>query len=278
MVDALSPNAEFRVGTVNVHFFRSPSGSGSNAKELTSILLSLNLDVLALEEAANNEEWRLLCKNLALTHTLFGASHGTSYGNAIASRHPIIESFNQKSKTDAKGGLRSMLRCTFGGDHPFVRNRRFAVTHLDHINEDDRLRQIKEFSPLNNDINILIGDMNALTENDYSDAYFLNVVAGKRKKSFWEYPRFELIKLLTNTWGFQDAFRHANPELKDESVATCPYGTRIDYIFFRPLLRDEWLLKECFIVNTRRSTDHQAVVATFENPKLRLISDTSKLL
>ncbi|CAF0792719.1 unnamed protein product [Rotaria sordida] len=256
---------DFRIGTVNVHSFRHPETSKSNAKELASILGPLNLDVLAVEEAMNDYDWKLLCNDLSLTHSVFGASHGVSYGNAIASRHPIVEHFKQKSKIDADGGYRAMLRCRFGGYHPFVQNRRFAVTHLDHLNEDDRLTQIKEFSPHNHDINVLFGDMNALTQNDYSDKYFGEIVAGKREKAGWEIPRFELTQLLTNTWSFQDAFRDVNPKLKDEQVATCPYGTRIDYIFLHPLSKDEWLLKECFIVDTYQATDHHAVVATFEH-------------
>ncbi|CAF4657417.1 unnamed protein product, partial [Rotaria magnacalcarata] len=65
--------------------------------------------------------------------------------------------------TSAKGGDRAMLRCRLGGDHPFVQNRKFAVTHLDHLDEDERLKQINAFSPLSYNINILLGDMNALT-------------------------------------------------------------------------------------------------------------------
>ncbi|CAF1151144.1 unnamed protein product [Rotaria sp. Silwood1] len=256
---------DFRIGTVNVHVFRHPKTCRSNAQELASILDPFNLDVLAVEEVKNDYDWKLLCDNLSLEHSIFGASHGNSYGNAIASRHPIVEYSNQKSKINVDGGYRAMLRCCFGGSHPFVQNRRFAVTHLDHLNEDDRLMQIKEFSPHSHNINVLVGDMNALTRNDYSDKYFHEIVTGKREKAGWEMPRFELTQLLTDTWGFQDAFRHVNPKLKDEQVATCPYGTRIDYIFLHPLSNDEWLLKECFIIDTHQATDHHAIVATFEH-------------
>ncbi|CAF2587029.1 unnamed protein product [Rotaria sp. Silwood2] len=255
----------FRIGTVNVHLFMHPVTCRSNAKELASILGSLNLDVLAVEEVKNDYDWTLLCNDLGLGHSVFGASHRLSYGNAIASRHPIIEHSNQTSKRDFDGGYRAMLQCRFGGSHPFVQNRRFAVTHLDHLNEDDRLIQIKEFSPHSHNINVLVGDMNSLTQNDYSNKYFREAVAEKRKKAEWEMPRFELTQLLTDTWGFQDAFRYVNPKLQDKQVATCPYGTRIDYIFLHPLSNDEWSLKECFIVDTYQATDHNAVVATFEH-------------
>lgn len=134
-----------------------------------------------------------------------------------------------------------MLQCRFGGDHPFIENRRFAVTHLDHFDEDDRLMQMNEFAPHENNINILLGDMNVLTQNDYSDRYLREIVSEKRELSGWEQPRFELTTLLTDTCDFQDTFKQINSDSKDTHVATCPYtmyGSRIDYIFHRPLPHD----------------------------------------
>jgi len=264
MAQRAAASTTFRIGTVNVHSFRSPFTRKSNAKVLASILGPYNLDVLAVEEMRDNGHWTLLHEQLSLNYSVVGLSGGLSFGNAIASRHPIIEHSNQVAEHQCVGGARAMLQCRFGGDHPFVHNRTFAVTHLDHFDEDDRLVQINEFSPHNHNINILVGDMNALIREDYSDKYFHDIIAKKRESNGWEQPRFELIKQLTDTWGYQDTFRKINPELKDAQVATCQYGTRIDYIFQRPLLNDEWRLTECFIVDTRRSTDHNIVVATFE--------------
>jgi exonuclease III len=255
---------KFRIGTVNVHSFRSPFSRKSNAKVLASILAPYNLDVLAVEEMRNDSNWTSLHEQLSLNYSIVGLSGGLSFGNAIASRHPIIDYSNKISEHEYVGGTRAMLQCRFGGDHPFIKNRRFAVTHLDHFDEGDRLMQINEFAPYNHNINILVGDMNALTQNDYSDKYLRDIITVKREQNGWEKPRFELTELLTTTWGFQDAFRSINSELKDARVVTCPYGTRIDYIYHHPLRNDEWKLTECFIVDTRRSTDHNAVIATFE--------------
>ncbi|CAF3342439.1 unnamed protein product [Rotaria socialis] len=253
----------FRIGTINVHSFIHPKTLKRNAKELVSILAPYNLDVLAVQEVINDDDWILMCNDLSLTHTVFGASHGTRYGNAIGSSHPILDYFNQKIMTSGKGGDRAMLRCRLGGDHPFVQNRTFAVTHLDHLDEDERLKQINAFSPLSYNINILLGDMNALTRDDYSDTYFHENVVGKREKIRWEPPRFELTKQVVDTWCYQDAFRQINLTLKDENITTCAHNTRIDYIFLHPLPDDEWVLTECFIVDTHGATDHHAVVATF---------------
>ncbi|CAF1280797.1 unnamed protein product [Adineta steineri] len=256
---------KFRIGTVNVHSFRSPFSRKSNAKVLASILAPYNLDILAVEEMRNdNNNWTTLHEQLSLNYSVVGLSGGLSFGNAIASHHPIVEHSNQITQERYTGGSRAMLQCRFGGNHSFVQNRTFAVTHLDHFDEDDRITQIKEFIPDSNNINILLGDMNALTQEDYSDKYLHDIIIKKRETNGWEQPRFELMHLLTNVWGFEDTFRKMNSKLKDTHVVTCSYGTRIDYIFHRPLLNDEWELTECFIVDTRRSTDHNAIVATFE--------------
>ena len=254
----------FRIATINVHAFDHPVKFRSNAQELASILAPLNLDVLATVEVKDTDDWKLMRDQLSLPYTAFGASHGSRYGNAIASRHPIVEHSNKKVKTEAEGGNRAMLRLRLGGDHPFVQGRTFAVTHLDHLDEGERLEQMKEFSPHLHDVNVLVGDMNALARSDYSERYFREIVAGKREKSRWEAPRFELTEQLTRGWGYHDAFRLINPTFTDERAATCPYGTRIDYIFLRPLQNDNFMLTECFIVDTHQATDHQAVVATFE--------------
>ena len=264
MAKRSSASKSFRVGTVNVHSFRSPLTRKSNAKVLASILGPYNLDILAVEEVRDNDGWTLLYERLSLNYSTVGLSGGVSFGNGIASRHPIVEYSNKVAEYHCIGGQRATLQCRFNGDHPFIENRRFAVTHLDHFDEDDRLMQMNEFSPHKNNINILLNDMNALTQNDYSDKYLREIIAEKRERSGWEQPRFELIRLSTNTWGFQDTFKQINPESKDTHVATCPYGTRIDYIFHPPLPHDQWILTECFIVDTHRSTDHNTIVATFE--------------
>jgi hypothetical protein len=46
-----------------------------------------------------------------------------------------------------------------------------------------------------------------------------------------------------------------HPTLNDKQVATCWYGTRVDYIFHLPFANDEWIVNECFIVNTQQATE-----------------------
>ncbi|CAF4018744.1 unnamed protein product [Rotaria magnacalcarata] len=89
-------------------------------------------------------------------------------------------------------------------------------------------------------IDILMGDMNSLTRDDYSDNYY----------------QTNILEL--------HAFRQTNSGLKDEKVATCQFATRIDYIYVRLRVNDSWILEEYFIIGTKNSTDHNAVFAAFK--------------
>ncbi|CAF1169677.1 unnamed protein product [Rotaria sp. Silwood1] len=254
----------FRLATINVHSFNNPSDYENNIEELISILKPLDLDLIAVQEIQKNNHWSNFCKHLSLSFTHIGSGDGNYYGIGIASRYPIISPYDQQTSFASLGGKRFFFKCCLGGDHPFVKDRIFAVTHLDHLNENDRLTQIEEFSPVGHNVSILMGDMNALTRDDYSDDYYQKNLVQVREKSNWERPYFDLTRLITTRWGFQDAFKQINPQLKDQSVTTSRYGTRIDYIYWRPRDNDEWKLKDCFIVDTKKATDHNAVVAEFE--------------
>ncbi|CAF0862317.1 unnamed protein product [Adineta steineri] len=254
----------FRLATINVHGFNSALNGKNNVDDLISILKPLNLDLLAVEEVNNDKDWKKFTESLSLNYSTFDPTYGQYHGNGIASRYPIKDVSTRPTPFRCAGGKRSILQCRLDGDHPFIQDRLFAVTHLDHLNEDDRLTQIKHFRPHDSNIDILIGDMNALTREDYSDKYYENIVAGKRKRSGWETPRFDLTKFITDEWKYEDAFKLMNPQLKDEEVVTCAYGTRIDYIYLRPRENDSWKLTKCSIINAQPATDHNAVFAEFE--------------
>jgi endonuclease/exonuclease/phosphatase family metal-dependent hydrolase len=252
-----------RLATLNVHSFRSTSNYDSNISELVSILEPFNLDLIAVQEIQNNDKWTKFCSRLGLSHSIYGKCNGDSFGNGIASRYPILSHTNQISFA-CPGERRSLLQCRLDNDHPLIQNRIFAVTHLDHLDEGDRLEQLKEFNPYKENIDILMGDMNALTKDDYSDDYYQNAIVKIREQNRWEKPRFDLTKLITDEWGYQDAFKLINPEKQNEEVATCDYRTRIDYIYVHLRINDQWKLTKCSIIDTKKATDHMGVFAEFE--------------
>ncbi|CAF1312120.1 unnamed protein product [Rotaria sordida] len=197
----------FRLATTNVHSFHRPSSISSNTSELILILEPFNLDIIAVQEMQNNDKWKEFSQHLSLPFSVYGPSNATSC-NGITSRYPIRCYSVEKTSFHCNGGFRSILQCCLDT----IENVTFAVTHLDYLDEDDRLKQIKEFNSYEHNIDILMGDMNALTREDYSDDYY-------------QKPRFDLTQLITHEWNYQDAFKKINPTLKNEQVATCPHGT-----------------------------------------------------
>ena len=254
----------FRVATINVHSFHDPSFSRKNATDLIDILSELDLDLIAAQEIQRIEDFSRFAQGLRLPHVAFGISGKSYLENGIASRYPIQSQSVLRTSRSCGAGTRSLLKCSLDGDHPFVQGRTFAVTHLDHINEQHRIDQMETFNPLKEKIDVLLGDMNSLTREDYSDDYFQREIVQKRELSKWEVPCFDLTQLLTKQWSFQDAFKQMNPHLKDTRVTTCRFGTRIDYIYFRPSENDRWTVTQSYIVDTKGATDHNAVVAVFE--------------
>lgn len=254
----------FRLATLNVHSFNNPETYKNNVEDLVRVLSPLNLDLLAGQEVLEGDKWAQFCQRLSLPFSVYGSSGTSFFGNGFASRHPIASHSTFVSKVVASGGCRSLLECTLAGDHPFVQDRKFGVTHLDHMSEKDRIKQIEDFDPVSKNIDILMGDMNALSKGDYTENYAEKNIIQVRQRSSWERPYFDLTKLITKYWSYQDAFKLINPDAVDEQVVTCRFHTRIDYIFLRPKQNDRWMLKECFIHDTQGATDHHAVVATFQ--------------
>ncbi|CAF0849712.1 unnamed protein product [Adineta steineri] len=248
-----------RLAAINVHSFCKPLYVSNNISELISILQPLNLDVIAVQEMQNNDKWKEFCQRLSLPYSAYGPEDG-AFCNGIASRYAIHSYSVQKTNFFCKGGVRSILQCCLDG----VENLTFAITHLDHLDEDTRIQQIKQFNPYEHNVDILIGDMNALTREDYSDNYYQDIVVAKRKKSNWETPHFDLTQLITHEWNYQDAFKTINPTFKDEQIATCAYGTRIDYIYIHPRINNHWNLTSCSIIDTKGATDHNVVFAEFK--------------
>ncbi len=134
--------ATFRLATINVHSFYNRTEHKENIDDLVTILNPLHLDWLAVQEVVNDENWLHFCECLSLPYSIFGASDEDYFGNGIASRYPIKSHSNQLANTFCPGHRRSLLQCRLDGDHQI-----FAVTHLDHLKENTRLAQIKEFDP-----------------------------------------------------------------------------------------------------------------------------------
>ena len=250
----------FRLATINVHTFRRPSNREINIESLVKILKPFDLNFIAVQEVHNKYRWKKFSQDLSLPHSAYGTYSDNIAHNAIASTYPITSFANQPSTLLCQGGTRYFLQCSLDGFDDLI----FGTTHLDHMDEENRLIQMKEFDPKKQNVDILMGDMNALTREDYSDQYYQKKVVETRETFRWEKPRFDLTKLITEEWGYRDAFRSFNSQLKDKEVSTCRYGTRIDYIYIHPRISNRCKLTRCEILDTKAATDHSIVFAELE--------------
>jgi len=127
---------------------------------------------------------------------------------------------------------------------------RIAVTHLDHEYEKRRLEEYKILEPHLGDVDILVGDLNAIHPPDYSKAH-LTRINDERKRDSWELVRSDLIEAIKKK-GF----------LVSEYLGpTCRFETRIDYILYRKGMKNHQYNLDC---QTNGITDHNMIVGVFD--------------
>jgi endonuclease/exonuclease/phosphatase family metal-dependent hydrolase len=265
---------QFRVATLNVHFFSDINGK-SNVYHLAEILKSMSLDAIGLQEVRHTDQtvgasperhyhFKLLSDLLQLPHTAF-CNTAHEFGNAILSRFPLTSSINYYTETIANHNKRGMLAAKI--DHEFFKdnNATLYVTHLDQISEEVRLKQMEQLEKNvenSNGFQMIMGDFNSLTFDDYSDDYFNIHIRDIRQRNSWEAP-FNLLTDRMKKHGYSDCWRGMNKEAINDRVVTCVYKTRIDYIWKRGELKNGWKIYECKIFPTKSATDHNGILMTF---------------
>ena len=152
-----------------------------------------------------------------------GLLYSTEKFTLVESKNYIIGSNNGKNKRSA---FRVVLR-----HNQTQRSIVLYVTHLDHISEQNRIKQWKAFTDvcdINGDCKrkyVVLGDLNALTQTDYSLQRNLEITAHRRSQKF-EDPSSELTDLISNQ-GYFDAMQHFGT-----IGPTSRFDTRVDYILF----------------------------------------------
>jgi len=118
-----------------------------------------------------------------------------------------------------------------------------AVTHLDHINEEQRnvqLEHVLEVVGPNASRTLVIGDLNALTRSDYINAEWA-ALEDRATANRWSLPTSGCLDLLSRA-GFIDAFSDCRtsgplstrPNASEDPIFTAHVGHplyRIDYCF-----------------------------------------------
>jgi endonuclease/exonuclease/phosphatase family metal-dependent hydrolase len=273
-MDIVKEISQFRLGTVNVHFFSDLQGQ-SNVHHLAQLLKPMSFDVLALEETLHTEKppgasperhyhLKLLSDLLDLPHLAF-CNTAHEFGNAVLSRLPLKSSLQYHTESEGNHNGRGMLAIQL--DNEFFRDNdaTIYVTHLDQISEQLRLKQMNQFEKHvhgTGGLQLIVGDFNALTFDDYSDDYFNIHIHNVRERNSWEGP----FNLLTNKMkenGYYDCWREMNKDAINDQVVTCVYKTRIDYIWRKGELKNGWKMNECRIFSTENATDHNGVLINF---------------
>ena len=227
--------------TYNIYHGEDANG-GSNLDAVAGIINSLEPDLVALQEV-DNKTGR--AKGLDLTAELsrrtgmkgiFGKAmdyDGGGYGEAVLSRHLVIETKNNLLPHTTKAEPRAALEVHI--ELPGGIKITFVGTHLDHQrDQSNRMMQAKRIMELyeNYDLPIVLaGDLNAT-------------------------PGSDPINLLG--WQWSDA-------AQDNSQPTFPAkkpARRIDYIMYKP--KDRWKVVEVRVIDEKVASDHCPVFAVLE--------------
>ena len=230
-----------KVLTYNI-YHGEDANKGSNLDAVAGIINSLKPDLVALQEVDNKTR---RAKKLDLTAELskrtgmqgiFGKAmdyDGGGYGEAVLSRHPIIDTKNNPLPHTAKAEPRAALEVHI--ELPSGAKMAFVGTHLDHQqDQSNRMMQAERIMELyeNYDLPlVLAGDLNAT-------------------------PGSDPINLLPRQWS--DAAED-NPQPTFPSVKP---ARRIDYIMYKP--KDMWKVVEVRVIDEKVASDHCPVFAVLE--------------
>jgi endonuclease/exonuclease/phosphatase family metal-dependent hydrolase len=225
---------ELNIATLNVHGWKTETFSVNINELITKIHeLKSEIHILSLNEVWCGAKLHRFATMCQYPYYIFGSAWG-DFGNAILSKYPIQYATNMISTLNS-GESRSFLSVQLF-DVPRVV---FSSTHLDHTDEEKRMKQLQAFlnteSILSNEEvtdHFVLGDFNALSKSDYTEEQLLEIMNVRRRNS-WELPRFEVTNYM-HSMGYLDCSQYNNDDNDDdEYMETCRFGTRIDYIYHK---------------------------------------------
>ncbi|KAK3007896.1 hypothetical protein RJ639_013041 [Escallonia herrerae] len=235
-----------------------------SGRTVVEVLRELDADILALQDVKAEEEKGMkplsdLAVALGMNY-VFAESWAPEYGNAILSKWPIKRWKVQKIFDDAD--FRNVLRATV--DVPHTGEVDFHCTHLDHLDENWRMKQINAIIQSSNGPHILAGGLNSLDETDYSPERWMDIV-----KYYEEMgkptPKVEVMKFLkskqyTDAKDFAGECESVVMIAKGQSVqGTCKYGTRVDYILASPDSPYKFVPDSYSVLSSKGTSDHHIV-------------------
>ncbi|TXG63566.1 hypothetical protein EZV62_010560 [Acer yangbiense] len=235
-----------------------------SSRTILEVLRELDADILALQDVKAEEEKDMkplsdLAAALGMNY-VFAESWAPEYGNAVLSKWPIKHWKIQKIFDDTD--FRNVLKATI--DVPQTGEVNFHCTHLDHLDENWRMKQINSIIQSNDSPHILVGGVNSLDETDYSSERWTDIV-----KYYEEMgkptPKVEVMKFLknkqyTDAKDFAGEYEPVVMIAKGQSVqGTCKYGTRVDYILASPNSPYKFVPGSYSVFSSKGTSDHHIV-------------------
>ncbi|RZC80927.1 hypothetical protein C5167_043502 [Papaver somniferum] len=243
---------------------RSCFESFRSNRTILQVLKEVDADILALQDVKAEEEKGMtplsdLATALGMKY-VFAESWAPEYGNAVLSKWPIKKWQVKKIFDDSD--FRNVLKVTV--DVPNTGEINFHCTHLDHLDENWRMKQINAIMRSSDGPHILAGGLNSLDETDYSAERWTDIV-----KYYEEIgkptPKVEVMKFLKGR-RYIDAKDYAG---ECESVVmiakgqdvqgTCKYGTRVDYILTSQDSPYKFVPGSYSVFSSKGTSDHHIV-------------------
>lgn len=236
----------------------------SRRRSVEEVLRETGADIIGLQNVRAEEERGMrplseLAGALGMRY-VFAESWAPEYGNAVLSRWPIKrwKALRVADQSDFRNVLRATIEVPRAGEV------NFHCTHLDHLDESWRMKQVDAMLRSVDGPHILAGGLNALDGTDYSADRWADIV-----KYYEEIgkptPKVEVMKYLKGKQ-YVDAKDFAGEceavvvVAKGQDVqGTCKYGTRVDYILASPNSPYKFVPGSYTVVSSKGTSDHHIV-------------------
>ncbi|KAL1226311.1 hypothetical protein V5N11_017778 [Cardamine amara subsp. amara] len=241
-----------------------PALSFSSTRTVLEVLRELDADVLALQDVKADEADHMrplsdLAAALGMNY-VFAESWAPEYGNAVLSKWPIKNSNVQRIFDDTD--FRNVLKASI--DVPGSGEVEFHCTHLDHLDENWRMKQVDAIIRSTTVPHILAGALNSLDESDYSPERWTDIVKYYEEMGK-PIPKAQVMRFLKSK-EYSDAKDFAGEcesvvvVAKGQSVqGTCKYGTRVDYILASSDSPYRFVPGSYSVLSSKGTSDHHIV-------------------
>lgn len=245
------------------------STSGAITREISSrsvldVLREVGADIIGLQNVKAEEEKGMrplsdLAAGLGMKY-VFAESWAPEYGNAVLSRFPIKQWRVQKvfDDSDFRNVMKTTIEVPRGGEV------NFHCTHLDHLDENWRMKQLNTILKYSDGHHILAGGLNALDETDYSAERWSDIVK-YHEEIGKPTPKVEVMRFLKGKH-YMDAKSFAGEceavvvLAKGQDVqGTCKYGTRVDYILSSAKSPYKFVPGSYEVLSSKGTSDHHIV-------------------